>query len=162
MSLKSKQGQQLSVRAAIITTMTAATLVGLSGPAAALPTDQVVQFVPTLTRVPGNNCSAIINAETVPQPQSGQFGVRVKITQTGQNCGAYRVAVRWKNLDSGYADGQSHRVNENGAIEAYEGGVIMGMGMGPGAGRVEARIVTLSENHHELEQMSGTARFTLG
>lgn len=95
MSLKSTQGQRVSVRVGVAAAAAVAALVGFSGPAAALPSDQVVQFNPTLARLPGNGCAAIINAETVPQPQAGQLGVRVKIVQTGQNCEVYRVSVRW-------------------------------------------------------------------
>ncbi|QXN95554.1 hypothetical protein KV110_14825 [Nocardia iowensis] len=145
-------------------TTIAAAVVGFAGPASAIPSDPVVQFTPTLSRVPGGNCAAIINGETVPQPQSGSFGVRVKITQTGQSCEPYRVAVRFRNLDSGYSDGQMHRVDGNGVIDAPDG-VITGFGTAPGAGRVEAWIVTLDMSHPqplELEHMAGRATFTLG
>ncbi|MFB7875995.1 hypothetical protein ACFC06_12135 [Nocardia sp. NPDC056064] len=151
-------------RAGIATLAAVAALVGLTGPATAIPSDPTVQFTPTLSRTPGANCAAIINASTVPQPQSGQFGVKVNITQTGDFCQSYRIAVRWRNLDSGYSDGQSHRV-ENGALVGLPDGVITGMGMGPGAGRVEAWIVTTDETllqHQELEHISGRASFTLG
>ncbi|WP_433730244.1 hypothetical protein ACQP0C_02760 [Nocardia sp. CA-129566] len=161
MSPKNRKVQQFSARGGVMAAAAVATLAGIGGPAAAIPTDPVVQFTPTLTRVPGGNCAAIINAETVPQAQSGQFGVRVKITQSGQFCGAYRVAVRWRNLDSGYSDGQSHRVDENGVINATDG-VIVGMGTAPGAGRVEASIVTTYEDGREMEYLAGTAAFTLG
>lgn len=140
-----------------------AAVVGVTGPAAALPSDPVVQFQPTLARVPGNNCAAIINAETVPQPKAGHLGVRVKIVQTGQDCAGYRVAVRWKNLDTGVENGQSHTVDSNGVVNATDG-VITGMGMGPGPGRVEAEIVATADlypHHPELEQLSGRAWFTL-
>ncbi|WP_240505047.1 hypothetical protein [Nocardia mangyaensis] len=154
-----------SLRRAGIATMAAtAALIGFSGPAAALPTDPTVQFTPTISRTPGANCAAILNAWTVPQPKSGEFGVKVKITQTGDFCQTYRVAVNWRNLDTGRTNGQSHRV-VNGELEHAPDGVITGMGMGPGAGRVEAWIVTTDETlpeHQELEHISGRASFTLG
>lgn len=164
MSLKSTQGQRVSVRVGVAAAAAVTALVGFSGPAAAAPSDQVVQFNPTLARIPGNGCAAIINAETVPQPQAGQLGVRVKIVQTGQNCEVYRVSVRWKNLDTGVANAQSHKVDSNGVIEHAPDGVITGMGMGPGVGRVEATIVATTDtypNHYDLEQLSGKAWITL-
>ncbi|MFE1592834.1 hypothetical protein [Nocardia sp. NPDC058705] len=142
----------------------AAALVGLSGPATALPSDPVVTFTPNLSRTPGANCAAIINAQTVPQPQSGVFGVRVKITQTGDFCQRYQVAVRFRNLDTGVTNGQSHPV-ENGEVLYAPDGVIVGFGTGPGKGRVEAWIVTTDESlpeHQEFEQLAGHAVFTLG
>ncbi|MFD4456604.1 hypothetical protein [Nocardia sp. NPDC058480] len=142
----------------------AATLVGFAGPATALPSDPVVQFTPTISRIPGANCAAIINAKTVPQERSGSFGVQVSITQTGDFCQRYRVAVRFRNLDSGYSDGQSHAV-ENGQLVNLPDSIIVGMGTGPGKGRVEAWIVTTDETlpqHQELEHISGRASFTLG
>lgn len=163
MSLKSTQGQRVSVQVGVAAAAAVAALVGFSSPAAALPSDQVVQFNPTLARTPGNGCAAIINAETVPQPQAGQLGVRVKIVQTGQNCEPYRVSVRWKNLDTGVSNGQSHKVVD-GVVEHAPDGVITGMGMAPGPGRVEATIVATSDtypNHHDLEQLSGMAWITL-
>lgn len=141
--------------------MAGAALAGLAGTATAIPTDPAIPFSPTLTRVPGGNCAAIINAETVPQPESGVFGVRVKVTTTGQFCGAYRVEVRWKNLDTGRTNGQSQRIDENGVIDA-PGGVITGFGMGPGPGRVEAQIVTTYEDHREMEYIPGRLTWTLG
>lgn len=164
MSLKSTQRQRVSVQVGVAAAAAVAALVGFSGPATALPSDQVVQFNPTLARVPGNGCAAIINAETVPQPQAGQLGVRVKIVQTGENCEGYRVSVRWKNLDTGVANGQSHKVDSNGVIEHAPDGVITGMGMAPGPGRVEATIVATTDtypNHRDLEQLSGMAWITL-
>ncbi|GGN75981.1 hypothetical protein GCM10011610_20850 [Nocardia rhizosphaerihabitans] len=164
MSLKSTQRQRVSVQVGVAAAAAVAALVGFSGPATALPSDQVVQFNPTLARVPGNGCAAIINAETVPQPQAGQLGVRVKIVQTGENCEGYRVSVRWKNLDTGVANGQSHKVDSNGVIEHAPDGVITGMGMAPGPGRVEATIVATTDsypNHWDLEQLSGMAWITL-
>lgn len=94
------------------------------------------------------------------------FGVKVKIIQTGDFCQSYRVAVRFRNLDSGYSDGQSHRVEKGELVHAPDG-VIVGMGTAPapGAGRVEAWIVTTDETlpqHQELEHISGRASFTLG
>ncbi|MFE3541923.1 hypothetical protein ACFXK0_02995 [Nocardia sp. NPDC059177] len=151
-------------RAGVVTLAAAAAAAGFAGPATALPTDPEVQFTPTISRTPGANCAAIINAWTVPQPQSGQFGVKVEITQTGDSCQLYRIAVRWRNLDTGYSDGQSHAV-ENGELRHAPDGVITGMGMGPGAGRVEAWIVTTDDSlpqHQELEHISGRATFTLG
>ncbi|MFC8380758.1 hypothetical protein [Nocardia sp. NPDC057272] len=141
-----------------------AVLVGLGAPAGALPSDPIAVFTPTLSRTPGANCAAIINAQTVPQPQSGTFGVRVAITQTGDFCQRYQVAVRFRNLDTGYSDGQSHPV-ENGQILHAPGNVIVGFGTAPGKGRVEAWIVTTDESlpqHQELEHIAGRASFTLG
>ncbi|SFL97109.1 hypothetical protein [Nocardia asteroides] len=164
MSLKSTQGQRVSVRVGVAAAAAVTALVGFSGPATALPSDQVVQFNPTLARIPGTGCAAIINAETVPQPQAGQLGVRVKIVQTGESCDVYRVSVRWKNLDTGVANAQSHKVDSNGVIEHAPDGVITGMGMAPGPGRVEATIVATTDtypNHHDLEQLSGKAWITL-
>ncbi|MFC4125482.1 hypothetical protein [Nocardia rhizosphaerae] len=164
MSLKSTQSQRVSVRVGVAAAAAVAALVGFSSPAAALPSDQVVQFNPTLARIPGNGCAAIINAETVPQPQAGHLGVRVKIVQTGQNCEVFRVAVRWKNLDTGNTNGQSHKVVD-GVVEHAPDGVITGMGMGPGPGRVEATIVATTDSyphHMDLEQLSGMAWITLG
>jgi hypothetical protein len=141
-----------------------AVLVGLGAPAGALPSDPVTVFTPTLSRTPGANCAAIINAQTVPQPQSGTFGVRVAITQTGDFCQRYQVAVRFRNLDTGVSNGQSHPV-ENGQILHAPDNVIVGFGTAPGKGRVEAWIVTTDESlpqHQELEHISGRASFTLG
>lgn len=161
MRLKSKQVQRFSRRSVVVAAVAGAALVGFTGPATAIPTDPAIQFSPTLTRIPGGNCAAIINAETVPQPKSGEFGVRVKVTTTGQFCGAYRIAVRWKNLDTGRTNGQSQRIDENGVIDA-PGGVITGFGMGPGPGRVEAQIVTTYEDHREMEYIPGRLTWTLG
>ncbi|WP_194813660.1 hypothetical protein [Nocardia sp. XZ_19_385] len=162
MNLKHIPVQQFSVRAAAIATTVAAALVGFAAPAAAGPTDPVVQFTPTLTRVPGN-CAALISAETVPQPRSGEFGVRVKITQFGQGCKAYHLGVSWRNLDTGRTSGQVHPVDGT-VVSGAPDGVITGFGMGPGAGKVEARIVTYSQYYpqpQELEHFSGRATFTL-
>lgn len=152
------------LRAGVAATSVTAALVGFTGPATALPSDQATIFSTTLTRIPGPSCAAIINATVVPQPRSGEFGVRVRITQDGDFCSTYRVAVRWRNLDTDRENGQSHQVNERGEIQQAPDGVITGFGMGPGAGRVEARIVTLYDDgsQRELEHISGTASFTLG
>ncbi|UFS98277.1 hypothetical protein [Nocardia huaxiensis] len=152
------------LRAGLVAASAAAALVGVTVPATALPSDQATIFSTTVTRIPGPSCAAIINATVVPQQQSGQFGVRVRITQDGEFCSRYRVAVRWRNLDTGYSDGQSHQVNERGEIQQAPDGVITGFGMAPGAGRVEASIVTLYDDgsQRELEHISGTASFTLG
>ncbi|WP_245669200.1 hypothetical protein [Nocardia speluncae] len=88
----------------------------------------------------------------------------MKITQTGSSCEPYRVAIRWKNLDSGTTGGQSQKVGANGVIETGPDSVITGMGLGPGVGRVEATIVATADlypQHPELEQLSGMAWFTL-
>lgn len=163
MSLKSDRGQRVSARVGVAAVAAVAALTGFSGSAGAVPSDQVVQFNPTLARVPGNGCSAIINAETVPQPQAGVVGVRVKITQTGSACEPYRVAFRWKNLDTGATGGQSHKADATGLLDATDG-VIVGMGTAPGTGRVEATIVATADlypSNPELEQLSGMAWFTL-
>jgi hypothetical protein len=76
--------QHFSFRVGVISTTIVAALAGLTGSAGALPSDPVAEFTPTVALVPGGNCAAIIDAETVLQPQSGTFGVRAKITQTGQ------------------------------------------------------------------------------
>ncbi|MEU8901007.1 hypothetical protein [Nocardia sp. NPDC048505] len=162
MTLKGKQLQQFSIRAGVIAAVAAAGLTGLAGPSAALPTDPEARFTPTLTRVGGPECAAIITGVVVPQPKSGVFGVRLKITQVGEFCSRYKVAVRWKNLDTGRENGQAHPVDERGNVLNTSDGVIVGFGMGPGAGRVEARIVTMTERDQPLEQVSGTATFTLG
>lgn len=75
----------------------------------------------------------------------------------------YRVAVHWRSLDTGRTSGQSHQVNEHGEIQAPDG-VITGFGMEPGAGRVEAWIVTRYDDgsERELEHISGRASLTLG
>ncbi|MFC9995612.1 hypothetical protein [Nocardia sp. NPDC127526] len=154
------------LRAGVVATSAAAALVGFTGPATALPSDQATIFSTTLTRVPGPSCAAIINATVVPQQNSGEFGVRLRITQDGEFCSKYRVGVHWRNLDTGRTNGQSHEVNERGELQGAPGGVITGFGMGPGAGRVEASIITTKINDDgsqpELEQISGTATFTLG
>lgn len=136
------------------------TVVGLAAPSAAIPHDPGVPFSPTLTRLIPTSCSAIIDAVTVPQEKAGTFGVRVKVTQTGESCSDWKVAVRFENLDTGYADGQQHPV-VNGVVQHTVDGVIVGFGTAPGAGRVEARIVALDSNDREMEQLSGTAAFTL-
>ncbi|MFB8282077.1 hypothetical protein [Nocardia colli] len=161
MKLKSKQVQRFSGRSVVIAAVTGAALVGLAAPSVASPTDPVVHFSPTLTRAMpgGGDCAAIINAETVPQPQAGTFGVRLKITQTGERCGAYRVAVRWRNLDTGIENGQSHRVT--GTVIDAKDNIITGFGTAPGVGRVEAHIVTTTEDHRDMEHLSGDATFTL-
>ncbi|MCM6777984.1 hypothetical protein NDR87_31185 [Nocardia sp. CDC159] len=164
MSLKNRSLQQFSFRTAVVTTTIAAALTGFAGSAGANPTDPVVQFTPTLTRVPGPNCAAIINAETVPQPRSGEFGVRVKITQTGESCGGYHLTVHWRNLDTGRSIGQAQRIEGTTAVGTPDN-VIIGMGMGPGAGKVEAWIATYSEvypRNVDLEHIAGRATFTLG
>lgn len=143
---------------------TGAVLVGLGAPAGALPSDPIAVFTPTISRTPGANCAAIINAQTVPQPQSGTFGVRVAITQVGDFCQRYQVAVRFRNLDTGVTNGQSHPV-ENGQLLYAPDNVIVGFGTAPGKGRVEAWIVTTDESlpqHQELEHIAGRATFTLG
>jgi hypothetical protein len=164
MSLKRARGKQVSLQVGVAAAAAVAALVGFSGPAAAVPSDQVTQFNPTLARVPGLGCSAIINAETVPQPGVGDLGVKVNITQVGADCGPYRVAIRWKNLDTGATGGQTHKVLANGVLEYAPGNVITGMGMAPGAGRVEATLVATADqypSHPELEQLSGMAWITL-
>ncbi|MFI6166324.1 hypothetical protein ACIBCN_06005 [Nocardia sp. NPDC051052] len=151
-------------RTGVIVAATVAALSGFAGAAGANPADPVAQFSPTLTRVPGPNCAAIINAETVPQAQSGAFGVRVKITQTGEFCGAYYLTVHWRNVDTGLSSGQSQRV-EGTAVVGLPDNVITGMGMAPGAGKVEAWIDTYSEvypQNVDLEHMAGRTTFTLG
>ncbi|WP_334026337.1 hypothetical protein [Nocardia terpenica] len=164
MSLKSGRAQRFSVRTGVVAAATIGAVIGLTGPAAAGTTDPAVQFTPTLTRLPGSNCAAIINAETTPQPRSGEFAVKVTITRTGESCGAFRIAVNWRNLDSGSTGGQSDRVDENGVLE-QPGGVITGMGMGPGRGRVEAWIDPTDESYpqrQDLEHIAGTVSVTLG
>ncbi|MEV0251383.1 hypothetical protein AB0H76_32650 [Nocardia sp. NPDC050712] len=160
MTLNRKQLQQFSVRTGVIAAVTAAGLVGLAGPSTAIPHEDGMRFTPTLTRLIPTSCSAIIDAITVREAQPGTFGVRVNITQTGEGCSKWKVAVRWKNLDTGRENGQQHIVDEHGVIQATDG-VISGFGMGPGVGRVEARIVTLDERDRELPQLSGTATFSL-
>ncbi|UGT43866.1 hypothetical protein LTV02_10965 [Nocardia yamanashiensis] len=156
--------KSMLVRAGVVATSAAAILTGFAGPATAVPSDQATIFSTTVTRIPGPSCAAIINATVVPQQQSGVFGVKVRIVQDGEFCSTYRIAVRWKNLDSGLASGQSNQVNERGVVQQAPDGVITGFGMGPGAGRVEAKIVTLYDDgsQRELEQVSGAATFTLG
>ncbi|MEV0247554.1 hypothetical protein AB0H76_13260 [Nocardia sp. NPDC050712] len=159
MSLKNVSLQQFTFRTGVVVAATVAVCGGFAGPAAASPADPVAQFSPTLTKVPGPNCAAIINAETVAQPQAGVFGVRVKTTQTGEFCGAYYLTVHWRNLDTGLTSGQSQRVE--GATDT----VIVGMGMGPGVGKVEAWIDTYSEvypQNVDLEHIAGRTTFTLG
>ncbi|WP_228835599.1 hypothetical protein [Nocardia abscessus] len=160
MTLNRKQLQQFSARAGVIAAVTAAGMVGLATPSTAIPHDPDFPFSPTLTRLVPTSCSAIIDAVTVRQEQPGTFGVRVKVTQTGESCSDWKVAVRFKNLDTGYADGQQHRV-VNGVVQNTVDGVIVGFGTAPGVGRVEARIVALDTNDREMEQISGTATFTL-
>ncbi|MFF0492192.1 hypothetical protein ACFYTQ_24445 [Nocardia sp. NPDC004068] len=155
--------QQFTRRTAVLAAATAATCCALAGPATATPTDPVAQFTPTLTRVPGPNCAAIINAETAPQPQSGTFGVRVKITQTGEFCGTYYLIVHWRNTDTGLTSGQSQRVDGT-TVVGLPDNVITGMGMAPGAGRVEAWIDTYSEvypQNADLEHIAGRATVVL-
>ncbi|WP_051027768.1 hypothetical protein [Nocardia higoensis] len=160
MTLNYVRLQQLSIRVGAIAAVTAAGMVGLAAPSTASPHDPAVAFSPTLTRLIPTSCSAIIDAVTVPQQAAGTFGVRVKVTQTGEGCSDWKVAVRFKNLDSGYADGQQHRV-VNGVVQNTVDGVIVGFGTAPGVGRVEARIVALDSNDKELEQIPGTASFSL-
>ncbi|MRH92438.1 hypothetical protein GFY24_34300 [Nocardia sp. SYP-A9097] len=164
MTLKNVSLQQFTFRTGVVAAAMVAAWSGLAGTAGANSTDPVAQFTPTLTRVPGPNCAAIINAETVAQPQSGVFGVRVKITQTGEFCGAYQVTVHWRNVDTGLTSGQSQRV-EGTTVVGLPDNVITGMGMGPGAGKVEAWIDTYSEvypQNVDLEHIAGRATFTLG
>ncbi|MEV6275452.1 hypothetical protein [Nocardia sp. NPDC051832] len=161
MTLNRKQLQQFSARAGVIAAVTAAGLVGFAGPSTAIPHQPGAPFQPTLTRLIPTSCSAIIDAVTVPQPKSGEFGVRVKVTQTGEGCADWKVAVRWKNVTTGRENGQQHRV-VNGVVQDTVDGVIIGFGMGPGVGQVEARIVALDSRDREMEQISGTAKFYLG
>ncbi|MEV6073032.1 hypothetical protein AB0L82_41360 [Nocardia sp. NPDC052001] len=164
MRLKNVSLQQFTFRTGIIAAAMVTAWSGFAGAAGANPGDPVAQFTPTLTRVPGTNCAAILNAETVPQPQSGVFGVRVKITQTGESCGAYYVTVHWRNIGTGLASGQSQRV-EGTAVVGLPDNVITGMGMGPGAGKVEAWLDTYSEvypQNQDLEHIAGRTTFTLG
>ncbi|WP_280491813.1 hypothetical protein [Nocardia asiatica] len=140
--------------------MATAGVVGFAAPSTAIPHDPGLPFSPTLTRLVPTSCSAIIDAVTVRQEHPGTFGVRVQVTQTGESCADWNVAVRFKNLDTGYADGQQHRV-VNGVVQHTVDGVIVGFGTAPGVGRVEARIVALDANDREMEQISGTATFTL-
>ncbi|MFC9897356.1 hypothetical protein ACFVMC_27015 [Nocardia sp. NPDC127579] len=160
MTLNRKQLQQFSARVGVAAAVTAAGVIGSTGPSIAIPHEPGAPFTPTLTRLIPTSCSAIIDAVTVPQEKSGTFGVRVKITQTGEECADWKVAVRFKNLDSGYADGQQHPV-VNGVVQHTADGVIVGFGTAPGVGRVEARIVALDSRDREMEQISGTATFTL-
>ncbi|MFF2555182.1 hypothetical protein ACFVUS_29555 [Nocardia sp. NPDC058058] len=164
MSLKNVSLQQFTFRTGVVAAAMVAVWSGFTGTAGANPTDPVAQFTSTLTRVPGSNCAAILNAETVAQPQSGTFGVRVKITQTGQSCGAYYLTVHWKNVGTGLTSGQSQKV-EGTSVVGLPDNVITGMGMGPGAGKVEAWIDTYSEvypQNADLEHIAGRATFTLG
>ncbi|MGY2125724.1 hypothetical protein ACW9HJ_30140 [Nocardia gipuzkoensis] len=160
MALNRVQMQQFSARAGMIAVMAAAGVIGLAAPSTAIPHDPGMPFSPTLTRLVPTSCSAIIDAVTVRQEKPGTFGVRVNVTQTGETCSDWKVAVRFKNLDTGYADGQQHRV-VNGVVQNTVDGVIVGFGTAPGLGRVEARIVALDSNDREMEQISGTAAFTL-
>ncbi|WP_228539973.1 hypothetical protein [Nocardia sp. XZ_19_385] len=160
MTLNRKQLQQFSARAGVIAAVATAGVVGLAGPSTAIPHQPGMPFQPTLTRLIPTSCSAIIDAVTVRQEQPGTFGVRVNVTQTGESCSDWKVAVRWKNLDTGRENGQQHRV-VNGVVQDTADGVIRGFGMGPGIGRVEARIVALDSSDREMEQISGKATFTL-
>jgi hypothetical protein len=160
MSLNHKQPQRFLAHAGVIAAVTAAGMVGFAAPSTAIPHDPGFPFTPTLTRLVPTSCSAIVDAVTVRQEQPGTFGVRVNVTQTGEGCSDWKVAVRFKNLDTGYADGQQHRV-VNGVVQDTVDGVIVGFGTAPGVGRVEARIVALDSNNREMEQISGTATFTL-
>jgi hypothetical protein len=160
MAFKHKQSQRFLVRAGAVAAVTAAGVVGLAAPSTAIPHDPGFAFSPTLTRLIPTSCSAIIDGVTVRQEKAGTFGVRVKVTQTGEGCADWKVAVRFKNLDTGYADGQQHRV-VNGVVQDTVDGVIVGFGTAPGVGRVEARIVALDSRDKEMEQIAGTATFTL-
>ncbi|MEV6137065.1 hypothetical protein AB0L63_13605 [Nocardia sp. NPDC051990] len=164
MSLKRVLVNRFSVRTWVIAAATVGAVIGLTGPAAAGTGDPSVPFTPTVTRIPGTNCAAIINASTTPQPRSGEFAVKVSITRTGESCGAFRIAVRWRNLDSGSTGGQSDRVDENGVLEQPDG-VITGMGMGPGPGRVEVSIDPTDESYpqrNDLEHIAGKVTVNLG
>ncbi|WP_405135875.1 hypothetical protein [Nocardia sp. NBC_01388] len=164
MRLKNVSLQQFTFRTGVVAAAMVAAWSAFTGTAGANSTDPVAQFTSTLTRVPGPDCAAIIKAETVPQPQSGVFGVRLKITQTGEFCGAYQVTVHWRNDDTGQTGGQSQRV-EGTTVVGMPDNVITGMGMGPGAGKVEATIDTYSEvypQNVDLEHIAGHATFTLG
>jgi hypothetical protein len=160
MSLNRTQPQRFLAHVGVVAAVTAAGMVGFAAPSTAIPHDPGFPFTPTLTRLVPTSCSAIIDAVTVQQEKAGTFGVRVNVTQTGQGCSDWKVAVRFKNLDTGYADGQQHRV-VNGVVQDTVDGVIVGFGTAPGVGRVEARIVALDSNNREMEQISGTATFTL-
>ncbi|MCP2279252.1 hypothetical protein SAMN04244553_1151 [Nocardia amikacinitolerans] len=160
MTLNRKQLQQFSARAGVVAAVAAAGVVGLAAPSTAIPHNPDFPFTPTLTRLIPTDCSAIIDAAAVRQEKPGTFGVRVKVTQTGESCADWKVAVRFKNLDTGYADGQQHPV-VNGVVQHTVDGVIVGFGTAPGLGRVEARIVALDSKDREMEQISGTATFTL-
>ncbi|WP_067685870.1 hypothetical protein [Nocardia jejuensis] len=164
MSLKNVSLQQFTFRTGVFATAVVAACSGFAGTAGANSNDPVAQYTSTLTRVPGPDCAAIIRAETVPQPQSGVFGVRVKITQTGDFCSAYYLTVHWRNLDTGLTSGQSQRV-EGTSVVGLPDNVITGMGMGPGAGKVESWIDTYSEvypQNVDLEHLAGRTTFTLG
>ncbi|WP_255219286.1 hypothetical protein [Nocardia tenerifensis] len=164
MSLKNVSLQRFMVRTGVVAVAMAAAASGFGGSAGANPTDPVAQFTPTLTRVPGPNCAAIVNAETVPQERSGVIGVRAKITQTGEFCGAYYLTVHWRNVDTGATGGQSQRV-EGTSVVGMPDNVITGIGMAPGAGKVEAWIDTYSQvypQNVDLEHLGGRATFTLG
>ncbi len=164
MSLKRVPINRFSVRTWVIAAATVGAVIGLTGPAVAGTGDPSTPFTPTWTKIPGTNCSAVINASTTPQPRSGEFAVKVSITRTGESCGAFRIAVRWRNLDSGITGEQSDRVDENGVLEQPDG-VITGMGMGPGRGRVQAWIDTTDESYpqrHDLEHTAGTVSVNLG
>lgn len=160
MSLNRKQPQRFSARAGVVAAVAVTGMVGFAAPSTAIPHDPGFPFSPTLTRLVPTSCSAIIDAVTVRQEKVGTFGVRVNVTQTGEGCSDWKVAVRFENLDTGYADGQQHRV-VNGVVQDTVDGVIVGFGTAPGVGRVEARIVALDSNNREMEQISGTATFTL-
>ncbi|MFB7718939.1 hypothetical protein [Nocardia sp. NPDC056100] len=162
--MKNVSLQQFTFRTGVVAAAMVAAWGGFTGTAGANPSDPVAQFTPTLTRVPGSDCAAILNAETVAQPQSGTFGVRLKITQTGESCGAYYVTVHWRNVGTGLTSGQSQRV-EGGTVVGLPDNVITGMGMAPGAGKVEAWLDTYSEvypQNKDLEHIAGRTTFTLG
>ncbi|WP_459545855.1 hypothetical protein [Nocardia sp. X0981] len=87
-------------------------------------------------------------------------GVTPVDAQTGESCADRKVAVRFKNLGTGYADGQQHRV-VNGVVQNTVDGVIVGFGAVPGVGRVRGPDRRAGLDDREMEQISGTATFTL-
>ncbi|KQR98607.1 hypothetical protein ASG12_09285 [Williamsia sp. Leaf354] len=145
--------------------ITGAAGVATAAPAAPAINTGAVAYSPTLTVTPGFACFAVINATKLPQTKAGQYRVKVQISRFGANCGAFKLAVTWRNLTNGNSDGQIQTVRPDGSVEGFPDNILDGFGFGPGAGRVASTITTYSKYDESgettLPNLPGKATFSL-
>ncbi|MGJ0121220.1 hypothetical protein ACQ7HM_18600 [Williamsia sp. MIQD14] len=152
------------------TVVAAGAVTGAAGAATAAPAAPTVYtgavpYSPTLTVTPGFACFAVINATKLPQTRAMDYRVKVQISRFGANCGAFKLAVNWRNLTTGGHDGQIQTVRPDGSIEGFPDNILDGFGFAPGAGRVESTITTYSKYDEsgdiKLPNLPGRATFSL-